>query len=362
MNSPPLGLIELGTYLEKNKINVQLLDFFSLVRRYNEKECIISDKKINLSFDKKIVSNYLFKDKNHKKISKQVNLLLNLIKHKNYSSIVFSISYHSQILSSFILAKELKKIANVKIIFGGQVISNFGLLLFNKFPFIDFIIKGDGKISLVQLLKNKNKKNYAKIGGLIYRKNNKIVENKIKSYKNIEFFHPKYDLLDLSLYYDEHKKLTIPYQISNLCPFNCSFCSYHVNNCLISKPFSIMIKDLKLIINKYNTNDIFFLDSTLNVSLKFLNEFCDSIIQNGVRIKWKALISISNLNVEVISKMKLAGCRFLFIGIESFSELTLKKMNKNIKINKVGRIIRACNKNKIKIIISLIAGFPNENI
>ena len=45
------------------------------------------------------------------------------------------------------------------------------------------------------------------------------------------------------------------------------------------------------------------------------------------------------MTFEVIDRLKKAGCIYIEYGLESFSESVLKKINKNIDLNEIKRII-----------------------
>lgn len=111
------------------------------------------------------------------------------------------------------------------------------------------------------------------------------------------------------------------------CPYNCSYCNlkqiYH--DCFRKRPIDEVIKDIRTINNRYFVfwDDNLFADKTyakeLFFNLRKLNK------------KWAAQVTLKDCDDrELLALAKEAGCIYLFIGLESFSEETLRYANKEI--------------------------------
>ncbi len=106
--------------------------------------------------------------------------LSDYIKLNDIKFLAFSLQWHAQSYDVIETVSEIKKInPNVHISLGGYTASFFAEEIMNKFPFIDSIIKGEGEIPIVKLVKALSKKNSLdNIPNLYRRKNGEIILNK----------------------------------------------------------------------------------------------------------------------------------------------------------------------------------------
>ncbi|MBV1759308.1 MAG: B12-binding domain-containing radical SAM protein [Dethiosulfatibacter sp.] len=110
--------------------------------------------------------------------------------------------------------------SDISIILGGPEVSFESLQTMENYPFIDYIIRGEGELPLHNLIVAMDRQESVEdIPGLTHRVNNSIVDNDDqKSYVALD---------DLSYPYLESEDFSnqyIYYETTRGCPFNCSFC------------------------------------------------------------------------------------------------------------------------------------------
>jgi radical SAM superfamily enzyme YgiQ (UPF0313 family) len=99
----------------------------------------------------------------------------------------------------------------------------------------------------------------------------------------------------------------------------------------------------------------------LNADLKKFENLCDSVITNFGSINWEAQIAVrKDMDEALFEKIKKSGCYNLFIGLESGSDNTLKKMNKGFTGNDAVEFFKKLNNAGLFFGISLIVGYPGE--
>jgi len=198
----PLGLIPLANLLKKQH-KVEILNYFL-------------EKKLNNNFN-----------------------LIGYIKKNNFKIICFDLQWHYQTTKVIDTAKEIKEeIKNIKIIIGGQTASFFYKDII-KFPFVDFVIRGEAELPLVELIKNINsrKKDFYNIPNIVWKKGNKVIENDFSYYAD-EGILNKLDFTDLTILKNREEYLLLGleknkannkwlffYNPGRGCNVNCSFCS-----------------------------------------------------------------------------------------------------------------------------------------
>ncbi|MDD3383648.1 MAG: radical SAM protein [Bacilli bacterium] len=247
---------------------------------------------------------------------------------------------------------------DIKIILGGPEVS-YDTRNFIKFDFIDYVISGDGEVTILELLS--------------CIKDNKIVNISSVATKNNLSAKPKYiesfmevpSIIDLYSE-DDIKNKIIYLETSRGCPFNCSYCLSSVeSNKLRYLPLEEVFSQIDYFINK-NARNIKFLDRTSNSNeerfLKIIQYIerknCNQVFQFEV-----AADILSNKMVDYLSNIVKKGIIRLEIGIQSTNDLSNKSVNRISNIPKLFDKIRTIQRgNRVTIHVDLIAGLPHEDI
>lgn len=142
------------------------------------------------------------------------------------------------------------------------------------------------------------------------------------------------------------------------CPHNCSYCSlkkiYH--NTFRTRPIDEVIKDIASMPNKYFVfwDDNFFADPS----------YTKALLKDLAKLnkKWAAQVTAHSCEDEELLRLaKSAGCLYLFLGLESFSEQGLKDANKSFnKIEQYGKIADKLHRHGISIQAGIVFGFDSD--
>ena len=184
---PPLGLAYIGAVLEKQGHAPKIID--------------ISADKISANELKKIIQDY---------------------------EVIGLTATSPTFKSAEKICKLIKENSNAITILGGvhaTIIPESCM----KFDSIDFIVKGEGEETIIELLKAiKNKKSFAKIKGISYKQNQKVIHNPprelIKNLDDIPF--PARHLFNQQRYTypDSLSNPVMPIMTSRGCPHGCTYC------------------------------------------------------------------------------------------------------------------------------------------
>lgn len=116
----------------------------------------------------------------HETIEKDLNKKFPLtayIKKINPQFCCIPINWHQQMASAIKITREIKNnFPNIKIVTGGFTASYFAEKILKEYPFFDFAIRGDAELPLYKLIKSNP---LPTIPNLIWRKNSKIITNKL---------------------------------------------------------------------------------------------------------------------------------------------------------------------------------------
>jgi len=131
------------------------------------------------------------------------------------------------------------------------------------------------------------------------------------------------------------------------CVDTCSFCSWIAmenkheqqedgtiksSSWYRSKSVEKVLEEVDILYNEYGVRYLFWVDATWNVGDKWLQEFCDGIIERGYDLGWWAFIRYDLLDRQhkngTLRKMVDAGLRHVLVGVERQEE-GLEWLNKH---------------------------------
>lgn len=154
---------------------------------------------------------------------------------------------------------------------------------------------------------------------------------------------------------------TLPFQLSRGCTDKCTFCSEWVfwQRFRPGDPSEAAagIDDLR---SRYGATYIAFTDSLLNGSSARLQTFADAVLSKGTKVRWGGFMR-ADMEEPLARMLYRAGCREVFVGVESFDDMTLAAMNKRRTEEDNVHSLRAFLNAGIFVVAGLIPGFPGDS-
>jgi radical SAM superfamily enzyme YgiQ (UPF0313 family) len=266
------------------------------------------------------------------------------------------------------IAKAVKEVSDAKIAIGGVHASiSPDEIIANKD--IDFVIAGEGEMIFLDLCDVlKEKKDLKEVDGLIFKDKEEVIKNKPKELiKDLDILPiPAVHLFPVRKYSQsvgESAKF-ITMITSRGCPYICTYC---INSCdaLFGKKYRAMsaervIKEIKYYIDKYKVKEIDFYDDNFTFDKKRVEKICELILENNLKFKWKCSSRIESIDLELLKKMKKAGCYLIAYGVESGNKELLDSVKRFTDLDKVKEVFRLTHKARIKTIAYFMIGFPEE--
>jgi radical SAM superfamily enzyme YgiQ (UPF0313 family) len=368
--TPPFALALLGNVLENNGHEVKCLDlnvelYHSIKKSSNSKKSIILESwnhnKIEIDNNNINYVKGLIKD-NIRLINNKIDEVILFDPH----IICFSV-HNTSALFSLEFTKILKKQFPNKIIFWGGPYCFAGKnnleYLINEIPEIDAICSGDGEHDLPNIFSHFELNGYfAPVNGYSFRDLNdefsKDVYLPIDSKINDIAF-SDYNLFDFENYSWE----CVPVIASRGCSNRCSFCNEWTcwSNYQFRSPDKI-VAEIKYLKKNFPQIKSFWLTcSNLNGDIKLLNELCELLINEDLNILWESQLSIrKTVSIELLVKMKKAGCNYINYGLESSSNKILKLMNKGYNKKIAYQVIQDTIQANLNSNFNIVLGFPGE--
>ncbi len=326
---PPLGILYIGKSLEDEGHNVKIIDFNT---EENPKEALIE----SLS-----------------------------------STDVVGLSIYTMMYKEAANIAELIKKTNpdIPIIIGGSHCTYHPEKALKDIPAADICVEGEGEFVIKDIMKALNgTKKFSELPGVQYRDEGKIKVGKpvkiIMDLDSISF--ParhlinkyEYGTLDNTDFYKQKFTAMIT---SRGCPFKCRFCT---RKNLSLKKFRArsadnVINELKEINKKHGS--VMIVDDNFLLDKKRVHKILDGIIKNNLDME----IYIEGARVDsadrgLYKKMKQAGVKHIYFGIESGNQDVLDLYRKEITLPQIRKAVNLSREMNFFTIGNFILGAPNE--
>jgi radical SAM superfamily enzyme YgiQ (UPF0313 family) len=243
---------------------------------------------------------------------------------------------------------------------------------------VDFIVRGEGEITLRELLRAmESGGDLSRVAGLSYRNGEEFRHNPdrpINGLEDDEIKLPKRDTRVLNGYTFLGRQVDV-LETSRGCTFDCSFCSiiemrgrnFH------TYAFDRVIADIQDAY-RHGARSIFIVDDNITLNVRRFEALCKAIIEAGLNkidyILQAMTSAIANHGETLAPLMRQAGFRYVFLGIENILENDLDFLRaapKNIQRedgrnagNASMKAIRYLHQNKMFIVGGLIVGNPDD--
>jgi anaerobic magnesium-protoporphyrin IX monomethyl ester cyclase len=172
------------------------------------------------------------------------------------------------------------------------------------------------------------------------------------------FDHGKYQALGLEC----SGKKTASIMMTYGCPFSCDFCSKPVfGNVVRYRSLDRVFEEIRDIMS-YGYDFLWIADDLFTYNEQFLKGFCERLRAEGIDISWSCLSRVDTVSGDTARMMSEAGCRKVYLGIESGSDEVLKLMNKKIDLKKVMSGVETFKSSGIDCAGFFIVGYPGETI
>lgn len=369
-NMPPLGLLNLGAIIENMGHEVRVLDFIMLMRQ-----------------GKAPLASQLY-DWAAKKILQWEPQW---------------IGFSTQCTTyppSLNIAKRCKALdPSVVIIFGGHNASFLDVKTLQKFPYVDVIVRGEGELTIRELVDNLEKsKDLSWVRGITYR--TMIGQPRRLSYRedadsiigrtgvspvrgafaNEEIRrNPERELIEdldslpLPAYHlvsplTEYKRVNKMDKVTTIldagrgCYYNCIYCSQSPfwRKMARSRSIPSIIKELEYLKREHGVGRIVISYDLFTAKRVFVEEFCQSLLE--MDMEWHCICRVDGVNEELLPLMHRSGCTSLCFGVDSGSPNTLAFIRKKIDPSVLYKNIRLTKKNRIVPTLSFVIGFPEETM
>jgi len=144
------------------------------------------------------------------------------------------------------------------------------------------------------------------------------------------------------------------------CPYGCDFCSKPIFGSVVRRRSLDAVFEEIAQIRRLGYDSLWIADDTFTLNEPYIAEFCRRI--TGMGISWSCLSRANGISEETVRLMKEAGCRRVYLGLESGSPATLELMNKQVTVEQGIRAADLYRRAGIEVAAFFIVGYPGETV
>jgi radical SAM superfamily enzyme YgiQ (UPF0313 family) len=200
------------------------------------------------------------------------------------------------------------------------------------------------------------------VSGLIYKRGARIIQTPYGEDPDFNNYpNPARHLLPNELYAEfptERKNFTVMVT-SKGCPMGCKFCEARQTR---YNPRSVetVAGEIEECYTRHGIREIDFFDYEFLVMRKRAMGICDAIIRRKMDVLWACRARIDSVDLELLKRMKEAGCGRIYFGIESGVQESLDRVNKGITLEQARETIRMTRRQGIKTLGFFMTGLPGD--
>lgn len=337
---PPLGLGYIGAYLEQEGHQVRILD----------RDLAFQDKKaINL-------------------VDRESESTLRAFQPDLIGITAMTPTIPDAFHTAALLKRQLPK---YPVVLGGPHAMVLSKETLEASANIDIVVKGEGEETMKELCGGSEP---GSVAGIVYRKNGDIVatpNRNLSSDLNSLLF-PARHLYDMKKYLQSNFAVIrgVDARVMNLmtsrgCPYRCTFCAA---SCIFGGKVrfaspSRVIEEIERILSEYpQVEGLYFVEDSFATSRKRAVAICNLLLKRRIhrRIIWAAQLHVNDIDEELLTLMKKAGCVQVQYGFESGSQRILNLMDKRATVRQNYEAAVLTRKVGVRFLVNVIVGFPSE--
>ncbi len=145
------------------------------------------------------------------------------------------------------------------------------------------------------------------------------------------------------------------------CPQGCDFCIPTYGRRYFSRSVENVVSEIKQVLSQQDIRMIRFMDDDFCSDKAWIIKFCEMIVAQEISFEWSCLSRCDHLHKELLQWMRKAGCRRIYLGIETFSQRLLKEFGKRTDLKDLSEIISVMHSLGIECVgFFLIGGSQTE--
>ncbi|MCU7917580.1 MAG: B12-binding domain-containing radical SAM protein [Candidatus Thiodiazotropha sp. (ex Epidulcina cf. delphinae)] len=271
-------------------------------------------------------------------------------------------SYHHTLA----LSEEVGRRFGLPVILGGPQASAVARETLEAVPEINGILMGEAEGALVTLIEAMaGERPFAEVPNLAWRDTDGTVALPVKTLPLIEDL----DSLPIPAFHHYAAQLKdvrfVSMEAGRGCPFKCDFCSTALfwQRRYRLKSGVRMLEEMERLGELFGKTPVVrFIHDMISVDKRALSAACIVLAEAAQTRQWTCSVRADCVTPDLLSTMCRAGCKSIYIGVESGSERVQKAMGKRLNLDRVFPCVDAAKALGMDVTLSFMAGFPQETL
>ncbi len=257
------------------------------------------------------------------------------------------------------IAKKVDK--GITTVVGGQHFTATAEESLRSFPEIDYIVCGEGEVTLVELIKAlRDNKDVGKVAGLAFMHNSGFVKTPSRQLiENLDTLpYPAYHYVE-DLVKEYHFTMmagkNMRYMImegSRGCTYKCSFCTQwrHWNGTWRTKSAKRIANEMEHLHKEFGAVFLWYTDDNFNYRIRgreLWEELRNRHFTKDVSWFFQARTDDIANNPDLVAKLHSVGNSWILVGVENNSPETLKSFKKSVRVNDAAKAVKVLNDNDV---------------
>jgi anaerobic magnesium-protoporphyrin IX monomethyl ester cyclase len=233
---------------------------------------------------------------------------------------------------------------------------------------IDYIVRGEGEITLPELLDcHFAKGDPSSVDGISFWHNDSAVSTPARAYiQDLDSLDGAWDLVDWPIYTYRPKPNSVLAIVNSSrgCNQYCSFCSQQLfwQRKWRAKSPEKFVAELEHIHTQYGVNAAMIADETPTLDRERWERILDLLIEKGMDCELFMETRVKDIirDEDILWRYRKAGIVHIYVGVESTSPETLEKFAKDVSVEESRKAIELINREDIISETSFVLGMPDE--
>lgn len=274
-------------------------------------------------------------------------------------------------LSTIETMRALKeRLPGTKLVLGGYHATFASERILREYPFIDFVLCGEGEISFPKLLERiEEDETPSDVDGIVFEDNGEIINRPFKLIDDLDSLpFPARELTDRVEYGYYHQNIKLTFGrftticTSRGCPYRCTYCSCAELSLRRWRARSAenVIDEMESLYNQ-GYECCVVVDDNFTQNRRRVEEICGLIRRRKIDMQFYCEGRVDVSSYEMLKQMKDSGFNVMYYGVESASQKVLDYYKKNITPEKSRKAIENAKKAGMLVVTSYIIGAPVES-
>lgn len=173
---------------------------------------------------------------------------------------------------------------------------------------------------------------------------------------------PDYSIIDVGDYIPTQNRFHLLPSASVVdsrgCAYSCVFCD-STKDLRWRSPENV-VDELRWLYDRHGVRDVMFFSNVFTVPRDNARAICEAIIRSGLRLVWHANVRANAVDRDILRLMREAGCRTVYLGLESGSQRLLDSVGKGITLEQVRASVGMAREAGLEVLGFFMLGFPGE--